>query len=104
MSIQIPVDHRRIDRFCERWNVVDFSLFGSVLTNDYGGDSDIDVLLTFGEEEGWTLWDLVEMKSELELLFGRKVDLVTRRSVEQSHNWFRREGILSSAQSIYAKG
>lgn len=104
MSIQVPVDSERIDRFCGRWDVVDFSLFGSVLTNDYGADSDIDVLLTFGKDAGWSLWDLVEMKSELENLFGRKVDLVTRRSVEQSHNWIRREGILSSAQSIHAEG
>jgi predicted nucleotidyltransferase len=42
------------------------------------------------------------MKHELEALAGREVDLITKRSVEQSHNAPRRQHILTSAQVVYA--
>ena len=42
------------------------------------------------------------MKSELEALLGRDVDLLTRRGVESSRNPLRRRKILESAEIIYA--
>jgi len=44
---------------------------------------------------------MVEMTDELEYLFKRKVDLLTRQSIEQSDNYIRRENILNSIQVIY---
>ncbi len=50
--------------------------FGSVLTDQFRADSDVDVLVTFEEPTRWSLFDVVDMKDELERLFGRKVDFV----------------------------
>ena len=88
--------------FCRRWNVVEFSLFGSVLRSDFGPDSDIDILVTFAPDASWTLLDHVEMQEELEVLLGRRVDLVTRRGIERSRNLLRRDAILRSAKVFYA--
>ena len=48
-----------------------------------------------------TLFDLVYMENELKDIFHRDVDLITRKGIESSHNYVRREAILSSAQVIY---
>ena len=96
----LPKD--KIADFCRRWNIVEFSLFGSVLRSDFGPDSDIDVLVTFAPESAWTLLDHVEMQDELEELLGRKVDLVSRRGIERSRNLLRRNAILCSSEVFYA--
>ncbi len=48
------------------------------------------------------LFDLAAMEQELTARLERKVDLVTRRTIEQSRNWIRRRAILESAETIYA--
>ena len=92
----------QIRAFCERWSIVRFELFGSVLRDDFGQDSDIDVLVTFAPEAEWPL-DLVHMEDELRELFGRDVDLVERPAVETSPNYIRRRAMLHSAQQVYAR-
>ncbi len=87
--------------FCRRWKITALSLFGSVLRDDFRPDSDVDVLVSFDPESRWSLLDLARIQRELETILGRNVDLVTRSSVENSHNWIRREAILSTAQPIY---
>ena len=86
--------------FAERWQVVELALFGSALRDDFGPGSDVDLLVTFEEGETWSLLDLVQMKLELEDVFGRSVDLVGRMAVERSPNWIRREAILGSARTV----
>ena len=88
--------------FCRRWKISELSLFGSVLRDDFRPNSDIDAIVTYSPDAEWSLLDHIEMEGELASLFGRAVDLVTRRAVEQSHNWIRRKGILDSAQVVYA--
>lgn len=90
-----------IESFCKKWKVTEFSLFGSVLRDDFGPDSDIDVLVSFEPDTHWTLFDLVHMEDELSAAFGRPVDVVLRKSVERSRNSIRREGILSNVRQIY---
>lgn len=75
------------------------SLFGSVLTDRFADDSDIDVLISFAPDADWSLLDLVEMQEELRALFHRDVDLVEREGLR---NPIRRKAILSSRQVIYA--
>ncbi len=99
-NIAIPLD--QIAAFCQRWGVVEFALFGSVLREDFGPESDIDVLVLFREGVRYTLFDLVAMTDELEEIFGRKVDIVDRRAVENSPNYIRRRHILDSAEVVYA--
>ena len=73
-----------------------------MLTDDFRPDSDIDVLVTFEEDSKHTLFDLVHIQDELKQIFGRDVDLVSRRSIESSRDHIRREAILNSAEAIYA--
>lgn len=91
-----------ISEFCRRWRIAELALFGSVLRDDFGPESDLDVLVTFVPGADWGLLDHYQMKQELATLLGRDVDLLTKRSVEQSRNWLRRRAILSTAQVVYA--
>ena len=93
-----------ITEFCQRWQVQEFSLFGSVLRDDFRANSDIDVMVDFQPSARWGLLALVEMKEELEAIFEREVDLLTKKSIEQSENWIRRQEILSTAQVIHVAG
>jgi uncharacterized protein len=94
---QVPLDRARLAAFCRHWGVAELALFGSVLRDDFRPDSDVDVLVSFAPEVQRTLFDLVDMEDELARIFGRKVDLVTRRAIEESQNWIRRRTILRSA-------
>jgi predicted nucleotidyltransferase len=91
-----------IQHFCQKWQITELSLFGSVLRDDFRPDSDIDVLVTFTPDAPWTLLDLINMEYELANLTGRDIDLVEKQAVERSENWLRRDEILNTAQVIYA--
>jgi uncharacterized protein len=93
-----------LSSFCQRWKVRELALFGSVLRDDFGPDSDIDVLVTFEPDADWSLLDHVRMQKDLGALLGREVDLVSRRGIERSANWIRRKAILDTAETIYAAG
>lgn len=69
------------------------SLFGSVPREDFGPDSDVDVLVSFQPESTCDLLDMVDMRDESVALFGRKVGLVEE---EGRRNPFRRSSILST--------
>ena len=99
MSPRIRIDYDRIAAFCRRWNVIELSLFGSVVREDFRPDSDVDVLVTFGPDAPWHLMHLVEMREELEQIFGREVDLVEKTALR---NPFRRHEILTTMQPLYA--
>jgi len=101
-NINIPGD--KIKEFCEKWGIRELSLFGSVLTDHFGQDSDIDVLVTFDDGSQNTLFDLVRMENELKQIFGCDVDLVSRRGLESSRNYIRKNAIFNSAEPIYAAG
>jgi predicted nucleotidyltransferase len=92
-------DRRRLAEVCRRWRITEFNLFGSVLRDDFRPDSDIDVLVSFAPEAGWSLLDIVCLTEELEKVFGRKVDLVEKEALR---NPFRRHEILSHREIIYA--
>ncbi len=93
------LSQRQLDDFCRRWKVTEFAVFGSVLREDFHASSDIDILVSFSPDAGWSLFDLVEMQDELGQIFGREVDLVERDSIQ---NPFRRREILEHMQVIYA--
>ena len=102
MTARIAIPSDELAAFCERWQVTELALFGSVLRDDFGPDSDIDVLVGFAEEARHSLFDLVDMEQELKAIFGRDVDLVERADVERSENYIRRKAVLQSAETIYA--
>ena len=99
MNIEMPKD--KIAEFCQRWKIVELSLFGSVLRDDFRPDSDVDVLVRFAPDAEWSLLDHVAMEEELSVIFGRKVDVVSRSAIERSENYIRRKAILGTAQSYY---
>ena len=102
MTARIAIPAEGIAAFCERWQVTELALFGSVLRDDFGPESDIDVLVSFEDSARHTLFDMVRMEGELKALFGREVDLVSRRGIERSSNQLRREAILEAAETIHA--
>ena len=95
----LEVSLEAIADFCQKWNIIEFCLFGSILRQDFRPDSDVDVLVTFGADERWSLWDIIAMKDELKVLFGREVDLVQKDGLK---NPFRRYEILRTKEVIYA--
>ena len=96
---EIPSE--KIADYCRRWKITELALFGSALRDDFNQESDIDVLVTFDRDAHWTLFDMVDMQEELKDIFGRDVDLVSRRGIESSQNYLRRKEILSSAKVIH---
>ena len=80
--------------------MTEFAFFGSVLRDDFGPDSDVDVLVSFAPAARHGLFDLVRMEDELRATFGRDVDLVTRRAVERSTNAWRRQSVLGALAHV----
>lgn len=99
MSLRLAIDQEQIRKFCARWRVKELSLFGSVLTSDFGPDSDVDVLVDLKDGHGLSLYDWVDMIDELEAMFGREVHLVARKGLK---NPLRREEVLRTAETVYA--
>ncbi len=67
------------------------------MRDNFGPESDIDVMVRFAADAPWSLSRWLQMQRELEALFQRRVDLVEREAIEQSDNRFRKREILSSA-------
>ena len=97
----IEIDREKLETFCRKWKITELALFGSVLRDDFGPDSDVDVLVTFDPKAERTFWDFLDAQAELANLLGRPVDLAERRAVERSRNRIRRHTILSNAQVYY---
>lgn len=101
MSLKIDIPREAIAGFCRRWRIVELSVFGSALREDFRPDSDVDVLVAFEPEARWGFREWLEMTRELEALLGRKVDMVERRIIEQSENYIRRRHILTRLEPVY---
>lgn len=97
-NVEIP--RERIAEICRRYHIRRLALFGSVLRDDFGPTSDVDVLVEF--EPGATIgFRIFELEEELSSLFGgRKVDIVNRKYL----NPRLRDRILSTAEIQYAAG
>ena len=102
MNVRINVSTEKLAAFCKRWLIIELALFGSVLRDDFGPESDVDVLVRFEPNVRHTLLDMVRMEDELCSMLGRKVDLIERTAIEKSPNYIRRKAILQSAKTIYA--
>ncbi|MBI1388632.1 MAG: DNA polymerase subunit beta [bacterium] len=100
MEPRIPIDREKIEAFCNKWKVKEFYLFGSVLRDDFGPDSDVDVCLQFQDAAPWSLWDMVRMKYELEDYFDRPVDILEADAIQ---NPYRRYEIQNNRKLIHAE-
>ncbi len=101
MATSISIDRRALADFCQRHHVRKLSLFGSVLRQDFGPDSDVDVLVEFETDHVPGFIALHDLEEELSgLLGGRRVDLVTERFLNRRI----RERVLAGAEVQYAAG
>lgn len=96
---RINLPKEKIAEFCRQWKITEFALFGSVLREDFRSDSDIDVLVTFADDCGHSLFDLVQMQEQLKTILAHEVDLVEKAGLR---NPFRRHHILNNMEVIYA--
>lgn len=92
-----------VTAFCGRWKVKSLAVFGSILRDDFGPNSDVDLLADFEPDAEWDLFDAQDMRVELERVLGRRVDLLTRYAVETDPNWLFRKAVLSSAEPVYGR-
>ncbi len=99
-GITLPYD--RIAQLCQKYQVEELSVYGSVLRDDFGPDSDVGFLVVFkdGDAGPW-MSKVFDLEKDLTALLGRKVEVATRRGVEQSASWMTRPAILNSAQVVY---
>jgi hypothetical protein len=95
IKIEIPKDE--IAEFCRRHHIVKLSFFGSVLRDDFGPESDVDVLVEFDPAHIPGLMRFVGMEMKLSEILGRKADLNTPQDLSK---YFRNKA-LAEAQVQY---
>jgi len=100
---RLKISPSQLKQFCQERHILELSLFGSIFRDDFRADSDIDVMVVFDRPAtpNLSLMDLVGIQYQFEALVGRKVDLLEKRSILDSHNWIRRKNILNTAQIMY---
>jgi uncharacterized protein len=98
MPAKISVDQQQLAAFCQKWNVAELALFGSVLRDDFRPDSDIDVLVTWLPGTRVSMLTIGEMAGDLEDILGRPVDLVPKSGLKP----FVRDEVLGTAEIVYA--
>lgn len=99
MSPIITSKKDQIRKFCKKWKIVEFSIFGSALRKNFRPDSDIDVIVDFADNARWSLFDLAEMRCELIEIFDREVDFIEKGTIR---NPFRRHSIMNTKEVLYA--
>jgi hypothetical protein len=98
-SVDIPVEP--LHKFCLHWKVSELAVFGSDIHENYLLENDLDMLISFKDDTHWELFDLVNMESELGVIFNKEIDLVEKKAVTNSKNYLRRKGILDNIQIIF---
>ncbi|MEG5066599.1 nucleotidyltransferase domain-containing protein [Microcoleus sp. B3-A4] len=101
VAIALPID--QINKFCQQWQIIELSLCGFILRDDFHADSDIDILVAFAPTANWGLLDRAQMQEELEAVLSRRVYLISKRAIDRSSHWIRHQEIFSTAQNIYVK-
>lgn len=98
----LKISQVRLKDICSRYNVTRLEAFGSFTRGNAGPESDLDILVTFDPATHIGLL-IVNLQQELEALFGRKVDLLTRTSVERSSNKYFRRFALQTTEPIFER-
>ena len=98
------VDPRRLARVCKKHHIKRLSLFGSVVRDDFGPQSDVDVLYEREAGHRETLASFTAAIDAFADLFGRRVDFIRRSLIENSRNQHRRQSILEDERVVYENG
>lgn len=99
MNARINIPQEQIAGFCRRNRIRKLALFGSVLRDDFGPDSDIDVLVEFEPDASVGLITLAGMEIELTDLLGHKAEMHTHKGL----NPYFRDEVLDSAALQYER-
>lgn len=95
-ELAIPIPHEEIAAFCRKWGIRRLAFFGSVVRDDFGPESDVDVLVEFYRERTPGLEFFWDIPNELSaILGGRHVDLSTPNSLS---NWMRHEVAMTAVE------
>ena len=95
-----PIREEQIATFCRQHKIRKLSLFGSVLREDFGPESDIDVLVGFSPDAKIGLFELYDLEMELSSIFGgRKVEINTPGSLSK----YFRERVMGEARVQYVQ-
>ncbi len=94
---KIQVSRSELSAFCRKHNIRRLAFFGSVLRDDFGPESDVDVLVEFDPNAKIGLIKFAGIEIELSELIGRKVDLNTEGFISK---YFRNQ-VLSEAKEVY---
>ena len=99
MDLPIQFEREQLAAFCRKHHLTKLALFGSVLTDRFGPDSDVDVLFEYDPEHVPTLFDVVRMERELSEILGRKADMRTPRDLSR---YFRDEVVQNAVVQYVA--
>ena len=97
--VRIPIDRDRIAEFCRRNDISRLAFFGSVLRDDFGPGSDVDVLVEFAPDARVGFFAMARMQDELSAILGRPVDLCTPKGLSR---YFRDQVVRGSEVSYVA--
>jgi len=95
--VRIPIDNDRIAEFCRRNQIRRLAFFGSVLRDDFGPGSDVDVLVEFDPDARVGFFAIAPMQEELSATLGRPVDLCTRKGLSR----YFRDRVVREAEVAY---
>ncbi|TVQ64526.1 MAG: nucleotidyltransferase [Phycisphaerales bacterium] len=101
-DLPIPIPMDRIADFCRRWKITEFALFGSVLRDDFGPESDVDVLVTFEPGARIGLVSFARLERELGAILDRPVDVAMKRAILHHPGHPSHKDILTTARVLYA--
>ena len=93
------LNYTDVSRLCKKYDIVELSIFGSSIRDDFSQTSDVDILVSFEHNANITLFDIMELEKEFAQLLNREVDIVEKESLK---NPIRKNKILSTREIIYA--
>ena len=97
-TVELNISSEQLSGFCDRYQVRELALFGSMVGETPAAARDVDLLVSFKPTARVTFLTLAKMQRELEGIFGRKVDLVLRDGLKPTI----RDQVLASARVLYA--
>lgn len=95
--MKINIDERKLSEYCKANHIKKLSFFGSVLTDKFSEESDIDILVEFEEDSTPGLLGITKLERELSQLIGKKVDLRTK---EELSRYFK-DAVVKEAEVKY---
>jgi predicted nucleotidyltransferase len=93
------LNYSDVIRLCKKYYIIELSIFGSSIRDDFTQNSDVDILVSFKPDSEITLFDIMELEKEFSGILNRKVDIVEKEALK---NPIRKDKILSTREIIYA--